>query len=89
MILHKITIVLLWVWTLIHTILLLMFNGGAFSFCERSYFIPFTNTDAIFNSGRNWDREVFYLDLYDYSEFLFYIGSPWLIYIVFRYLRKK
>jgi len=86
---HKITLVVLLVWTFIHTTLLIMFNGGTFTFCERSYFIPFTNTDELFNSGIEWSGEVFYLDLYDYSEFFAYCGSAWLIYFIFRILKLK
>jgi hypothetical protein len=81
---HKILLVALMLFTFVNGVLLLMYNGGTFSFCERSYFIPFSNTEEIFNSGKNWDVEVYYLDLYDYSEFFAYCGGTWLLYFVYR-----
>lgn len=86
---HKIVLIGLLIWSFIHISLLVMFNGETFKFCERDYFIPFSNADDLLNSGINWTGEVFYIDLYDYSEFLVYCCGAWLIYLIFRVINSK
>lgn len=94
---EKMVISVLCVWSFIHTYIIIKNNSGFGSFVGESgirillidgkpemtnpsdYFYPF------YRGIYFWSSTIRY---YDYTEYFFYVGGAWLIYFLYRFLKK-
>lgn len=73
------------IWTFINLILLFKDFGRILqgNFGTGDYFYPFTYAE-----GHIMNDEYFDATYYDFTEFLVYAGTPWLVYLLYNFINK-
>ena len=79
------------VWTFTHIVL---WAYGNFSFGEwepKEFFYPFVKTDFPYPTGLIGSTVSYphLYTVYDFTEFLIYVGGAWLIFFLYKYLKAK
>lgn len=84
-IIEKIVISVLSIWSFVNAYVLLKYFGGdsfkkewVIKIYQRDLFYPFTSSPNF----RKYD-----IRFYDYIEFFVYVGGAWLIYLLYRYFK--
>lgn len=76
---RKISIVLLSIWTFIHTYFLIYSNN--FDIKDKAIeFFPFSTSDLLFEYAVRY---------YDFTEYFVFTGGIWLIYLLILFIGKK
>jgi len=95
---QRVIISVLCVWSFLHTFILLRYirvleivlynyDGSKIAYTPYDVFYPFTFKE--YSNGYNqFVIHNFDMRFYDFSEYFFYVGGVWLIYLLYRFLKK-
>ena len=93
---EKLLIAALCIWSFIHTYLLVKNNSGFEYVITNGKKALVINRKLVnpvdifypFTKDQNNDISNFDLKFYDYSEYFFYVAGAWLVYLLYKYLKK-
>ena len=99
-VIEKMVVSILCIWSFIHTYLLLktfrigtveFYDAGSLIYrkhvSQMEEFYPFTFVEDT-TSNANFPNHNFDLRFYDYTEYFVYVGGVWMIYFLYRYLKR-